>query len=257
MTRQNPLLIVTGFGSFCGVKNNPSKWIVEQLRKQNSDDDASFKVLDVAAHQVEKELHALAVKIPPDAHAIWVHFGVHDGAKTFLLEAQAVNEADFRIPDEAGWQPSRQRINQHLPLDHTLRVTLPLQKLVDVLPHDVEVSHDAGRFVCNYTLYRSLERCQQQRQLSHGLWAAVFVHVPTFTIKSQQEQLSFAKSLLQSLKTCELPVSHDNSPSEQQHKDAPNGLGGFLHVKPMVSLLSNPWQAAAVALLISLLWKKS
>ncbi len=71
-----------------------------------------------------------------------------------------------------------------------------------MLDHDVEVSHDAGRFVCNYTLYRSLAQCQQhcqrlQRlQRADGRWHALFVHVPPFDVIPKAEQLEFASDLL-------------------------------------------------------------
>lgn len=34
-----------------------------------------------------------------------VHFGVNSGASRFAIERQAVNEANFRCPDELGWKP--------------------------------------------------------------------------------------------------------------------------------------------------------
>jgi hypothetical protein len=34
---------------------------------------------------------------------LWLHFGVHGGAKTFLLEQRAYNDATFRCPDERGY----------------------------------------------------------------------------------------------------------------------------------------------------------
>ncbi len=77
------------------------------------------------------------------------------------------------------------------------------------LEHKAEVSHDAGRFVCNYTLYRSLQICQQQQQQQQqqdtvtqrggsdcGLWHALFVHVPPFEAVPRHEQLAFASELL-------------------------------------------------------------
>jgi hypothetical protein len=51
---------------------------------------------------------------------LWLHFGVHGGAKTFLLEQRAYNDATFRCPDERGymvcvnndisWWPSSQGV---------------------------------------------------------------------------------------------------------------------------------------------------
>lgn len=70
----------------------------------------------------------------------------------------------------------------------------------------MEVSDDAGRFVCNYTLYRSLQQCQQRQQQQlkltdgsghhSGNWHALFVHVPPFEVIPKQEQLAFASNLL-------------------------------------------------------------
>lgn len=34
-----------------------------------------------------------------------LHFGVNSGATRFAIERQAVNEANFRCPDELGWKP--------------------------------------------------------------------------------------------------------------------------------------------------------
>ena len=36
---------------------------------------------------------------------IQLHFGVNSGATRFAIEKQAVNEANFRCPDEMGWKP--------------------------------------------------------------------------------------------------------------------------------------------------------
>lgn len=63
---------------------------------------------------------------------------------------------------------------------------------------------NAGRFVCNYTLYESLRQCQHQQQLrglpsERGRWQAVFVHVPSFSVVPAERQLAFATDLLQLL----------------------------------------------------------
>jgi hypothetical protein len=76
-----------------------------------------------------------------------------------------------------------------------------MQRPLILLPHD-----NAGRFVCNYTLYQSLRQCQQQQQQlpphapsERGRWQAVFVHVPSFAVIPPEQQLAFAKDLLQLL----------------------------------------------------------
>jgi pyroglutamyl-peptidase len=47
---------------------------------------------------------------------------------------------------------------------------------------DTVISHDAGRFVCNYLYYQVLRQLQAQSQLI----PAIFVHVPLFTIASAE-----------------------------------------------------------------------
>jgi hypothetical protein len=44
-------------------------------------------------------------------------------------QRQAFNQADFRVPDEAGWQPHHEAIDSSHSLNHTLRSTLPLDEL--------------------------------------------------------------------------------------------------------------------------------
>lgn len=197
-------LIVTGFGKFNGVESNPSEWLVKQLADAQKDAEngcdghsPTFQVMEVSAEYVQLALKSLAKRADPSAHTVWVHFGVHGTASTFKLERQAFNDANFRVPDQAGWQPHDQAIDPAHSLQHTLQTDLPVNELAGALQkHIVAVSSDAGRFVCNYTLYQSLRQCQQQHG---GRWQAVFVHVPPFTVISQDRQLAFAKDLLQLL----------------------------------------------------------
>lgn len=44
-------------------------------------------------------------------------------------QRRAFNQADFRVPDEAGWQPHHEAIDSTHSLNHTLRSTLPLDEL--------------------------------------------------------------------------------------------------------------------------------
>lgn len=44
-------------------------------------------------------------------------------------QRQAFNQADFMVPDEAGWQPHHEPIDSAHSVHHTLRSTLPLDEL--------------------------------------------------------------------------------------------------------------------------------
>lgn len=78
----------------------------------------------------------------------------------------------------AGWQPQDEPIDTSLPLDQPLICDLPLRRACEELcseGHDVSVSVDPGRFVCNYTFFASMQRAAQ-----HDACWSVFVHVPHF-----------------------------------------------------------------------------
>lgn len=55
-----------------------------------------------------------------------VHLGVDIKATVFRLETYAVNDASFRQPDVAGWQPEHQPIDASLPLGSRLMTDVPV-----------------------------------------------------------------------------------------------------------------------------------
>lgn len=136
-------------------------------------------------------------------HNIFVHFGVHTGAKTFLLEQQAWNEMNFRVPDQRGFQPNQLPIcsadgsttfsrNCLLPLTE-INATLGSQFAFNGEPI-VGLSTDPGRFLCNYLYYISL--CETSKYPNcHSL----FVHVPSFDTIPKTNQLEFIHALLNEL----------------------------------------------------------
>ena len=46
-----------------------------------------------------------------------------------MMQAQAFNDADFRVPDQAGWNPQRKPIDAAFPITHVLRTDLHLHRL--------------------------------------------------------------------------------------------------------------------------------
>ncbi|KAI8466138.1 MAG: hypothetical protein J3K34DRAFT_69742 [Monoraphidium minutum] len=95
-----------------------------------------------------------------------LHFGVDVHRPWFNLETRAINNATFRSPDEDGWHPNACPITTvpGMPLDCALSTDLDLSRLHRHLRgrgHDVQLSADAGRFVCNWTYYNSLALCRE------------------------------------------------------------------------------------------------
>ena len=125
----------------------------------------------------------------------------------FQLEENAFNEANFRIPDVNGWKPNHEPINTDKVLAHRLSTDLNVRRIKDSLfqkGYDVCVSSDAGRFLCNYIYWTSLNklaeemlRCDTGSNNYH--MHALFVHVPDFECISKEIQVSFTLDLLESL----------------------------------------------------------
>jgi len=221
---------VTGFGPFHGMPDNPSGRLVNALPDALArmpvaaaaalapssvapSTGAPPPAVVLASHQVltvstvavdaaltdlygglRRERAAAAAAVlgaAPPSRTVVIHFGVDAGAPCFQLEAVAVNEARFCVPDQANARPWGCAVVQeddgddetpadgggkdgspslHSRLTTALRALaprkaaerrtrLPLDDVVRVLQATgwpVSISGDAGRFVCNWTYYRSL-----------------------------------------------------------------------------------------------------
>eukprot|EP00884_Botryococcus_braunii_P019923 jgi/Botrbrau1/6614/Bobra.104_2s0003.2 len=156
-----------------------------------------------------------------------VHLGVDAHGKAFKLETRAFNEATFRVPDEDGYQPSHMKIDETCSESKALHTDLLLSSLEEKLwqqQHKVCLSGDAGRFLCNFIYYKSLQQAQARCQGERGTtdvpdgvvlqsaaqrdannvvegvrWHSLFVHVPPFALIDKEDQLRFLGDLLDQL----------------------------------------------------------
>lgn len=77
----------------------------------------------------------------------------------YHLEKCGYNTKDFRIPDNIGYQPRNEQICLESKLDQPLQTKLDLQKIslrLSKCGHDIAISMDPGRYLCNYIFYSSL-----------------------------------------------------------------------------------------------------
>ena len=74
-----------------------------------------------------------------------------------------------------------------------LNVAVSADKLQQ-LGHNVQISHSAGRYLCNYIYFRSLQHCTTMPN-----WHAVFVHVPPVKFLDEDGELEFALDLFDQL----------------------------------------------------------
>ncbi|KAI7839994.1 hypothetical protein COHA_006259 [Chlorella ohadii] len=134
--------VVTGFGPFSGVDDNPTAALIELLERQPSNPAYRIlqtAVLEVAAQPVREwlqQLYRTGLGTPgagmnaaagaetngnsgngtapaEEGPIMMLHLGVDVKGDHFKLEQQAVNDCTFRVPDQRGWQPKGQLIDDH------------------------------------------------------------------------------------------------------------------------------------------------
>ncbi|OQS00014.1 peptidase C15, pyroglutamyl peptidase I [Thraustotheca clavata] len=181
-------IILTGFGKFGNIVENPTTKLAEQLK---DDSNATVvHILEVSAEGLQETLRPYWEEAENSGNdTIFVHMGVNNGATEINLEQFGYNVADFRIPDERGWEPD----NEPIVLDgpDNIMTTLPLESFVEKLGVNTKISTDPGRYICNYVYYKSLTMTSK-----HDNQHALFVHVPMFEVLGQDEQLKIIKQLL-------------------------------------------------------------
>ena len=134
--------IVTGFGPFAGVPDNPTSSLIRRLRADgagaeplaDADDggetsghvrvDAGARairethIIETSAEDVRRRLDeiyassnaAVGSGSAAPVVAVALHLGVNYRGTKFQLEKCAYNDATFRVPDERGYQPRRECI---------------------------------------------------------------------------------------------------------------------------------------------------
>jgi pyroglutamyl-peptidase len=142
-------ILITAFGPFAGRPENASSLALRELKKTFP--AIRTRILPVDAVIAPSRLKQALQQTRPDA---LIMLGEAAGSREIRLETTAWNEKDFRIPDIAGRQPSSSPVIRGAP-DHFIS-TLPLAAIHASLAdagHDVSLSDDAGRYLCNQLFY--------------------------------------------------------------------------------------------------------
>jgi len=164
-------VLITGFGPFPGVPENPSGWLAETLAARTPPEgwELRAQVLPTEWDAVTTLTPHLYATVQPD---VMIHFGVNARARTVRLEQSAHNRAACQA-DARGMVPSANAISPQG--QHRLDTRLPVKALAAHLRtqgHAVRASRSCGRYLCNFLYYRSLEWAARQDR------DALFVHVP-------------------------------------------------------------------------------
>jgi pyroglutamyl-peptidase len=167
-----PTLLVTGFGPWPGVKVNPTAALVAALSNGDLPDPGACrlvtKVLPTEYRRSWTMLRRAVLRHRPD---IILHFGFAPKAEAIALERFGRLACVARA-DAAGYAPRSGSVSRSGP--ERLATTVPLEPLARALRRarlPVTLSEDAGGYLCNATLYRSLQRLGEGRHIG-------FVHLP-------------------------------------------------------------------------------
>ncbi len=167
-------VLLTGFGPFPGAPENPSAWLAETLA---SSPLARRPEVSLHAEVLPTEWAAVSARAPRLLETLKpqliLHFGLSRRARSFRIERSAHNRILPRA-DAAGALPGR---GSHPRRARPARLLFPADRLAAHLRQNgvaAAASRSAGRYLCNFLYYLSLDWARRQPTPCH----AVFVHIP-------------------------------------------------------------------------------
>lgn len=191
-------ILVTAFGPFDGRSENASSLALRGLKCIFP--DIRTRVLPVDAVIAPARLRQALRQIRPDA---LIMLGEAAGSKRIRLETTAWNELDFGIPDIAGRQLSSRPVFPGSPISRLS--TLPLDRLLlklDALGHEVALSNDPGRYLCNQVFYTAAEFL-----LKHATSCpAGFIHLPLAQDYSTGRAVAALEEVIRDLRENHFPA---------------------------------------------------
>lgn len=166
-------VLLIGFGPFPGAPVNPSAALVKALARLRRPALAAIErtthIFATAYAAVDRDLPKLFAAKPD----IVLMFGVAGRRRQVSIETRARNAVSLLFPDASGHHPQRGVIT---PGEPTARKGhAPFARLLGAMrPSGVgaRLSHDAGRYLCNYAYWRALQQSRAGRPL------VAFVHIP-------------------------------------------------------------------------------
>ncbi len=179
MTRTVPRILLTGFGPFPGVADNPSGALACHLANaiESADQSLTALLLPVDWQRTADALRSGLDYVRPD---IVLMFGVSKKATGFRIERFAYNGIQPRADCE-GFLPPRSRICIAHP--YRLESALPAAKLARALKsagHAATVSRSAGRYLCNLSYLHALGWASEAQPTP----LVSFIHIPTPSVQT-------------------------------------------------------------------------
>lgn len=175
-------VLITGFGPFPGAPFNPTGALARRLARWRHPALAGVRrtahVFTVGYAAVDRDLPRLIAEHRPQ---VLLMFGLAARTRRVRIETRAHN-ARASFPDATGKRPPGRAIvpgvpHRPMPID-----AVPLLVATQATRVPVQLSRDAGAYLCNYLCWRALD----QRQGQHAPLIAAFVHVPKLAVASRR-----------------------------------------------------------------------
>jgi pyroglutamyl-peptidase len=199
-----PVILITGFGPFPGIDDNPSAMIAETMRREGY----QAHVLPTEYATVLSRFRDLLKTVDPD---IVVCFGVAGKSDRIRLERVAANVMRADLPDAAGVCHAGDVIDADGPA--TRASTLPLDKIAARLAlADVpfRMSDDAGGYLCNFLFYNLM----REIEFGHKPRQGGFIHVPKTDVAGfgAEKMIDAARSIIKACVESRAPSQTLNGP---------------------------------------------
>lgn len=168
-------ILVTGFGPFPGAPFNPTGPLTARLRRLRRPALADVRIVThvftTSYAAVDRDLPRLIAQHQPD---VLLMFGLAARTRMLRIETRARNRLAL-LPGADGGSLRRATIANGGAA--TLRLSAPARHLLAAarttrLP--MTISHDAGKYLCNYLIWRAVEAAEK----ADGPRLVAFVHVP-------------------------------------------------------------------------------
>ena len=164
-------ILVTGFDPFGSESVNPAYEAVKLL----PDVIAGAQLIKLEIPTIfTKSIQVVKDAVKTYHPDMVINVGQAGGRACVSVEKVAINLAEARIPDNAGYEPHDELLEADGPAAYFS--TLPVTKMVqNVKAHDLpcEISYSAGTYVCNSIMYRVLHLAAKE----YPEMKAGFIHV--------------------------------------------------------------------------------
>ena len=207
-------LYLTGFGVFGGVKENPTELLINEV---STNEGKSFntqytcvkyaKVYQVNSKNVNETFALLQNEIEQSLRKnsemnnilyVIINYGLSASAKEIQIETNAVN-CLHEHPHNAFHIKPVVPIDASYDLQHKITSKIDIPTLVQILQEikendNVKViqSFDAGTYLCNYLMYKSINLSYLNDNV-----LATFVHVPLREVISLEDNVALLKKLIE------------------------------------------------------------